>query len=86
VPSFSIGQGTLYEDHDAAWGVAQEEDYNQHRYHQPADEYKPEMDFRGNAKMARFGFILGWEASAAKQTVGWQPGDEFEAARKKSEQ
>jgi Zn-dependent M28 family amino/carboxypeptidase len=86
IPSFSIDQGTLFEGHDQAWGVAQEEDYNQHRYHQPSDEYRPEMDFRGNAKMARFGFLLGWEASAAKQTVEWQPGDEFEAARKKSEQ
>jgi Zn-dependent M28 family amino/carboxypeptidase len=86
VPSFSIGQGTLFEGHDAAWGVAQEEDYNEHRYHQPADEYKPEMDFRGDAKMARFGFLLGWEASTLPHTIGWQPGDEFEAARKKSEQ
>ena len=85
IPSFSIGQGTLFEGHDAAWGVAQQEDYNAHRYHQPADEYKSTMDFRGNAKMARFGLILGWEASSAAKTVGWQPGDEFEAARKKSE-
>jgi len=86
IPSFSIGQGTLFEGHDAAWGVAQAEDYTAHRYHQPADEYKPEMDFRGNAKMAQFGFILGWEASSLPKTVGWQAGDEFEAARKKSAQ
>jgi Zn-dependent M28 family amino/carboxypeptidase len=85
VPAFSIGQGTLFEGHDAAWGVAQAEDYTAHHYHQPSDEYKPSMDFRGNARMAQFGFILGWEASAQPHTVGWQPGDEFEAARKKSE-
>jgi Zn-dependent M28 family amino/carboxypeptidase len=85
VPAFSVGQGTLFEGHDAAWGVAQEEDYTAHRYHQPSDEYKPSMDFRGNAKMAQFGFLLGWEASSQPHTVGWQPEDEFEAARKKSE-
>ncbi len=84
VPSFSIGQGTLFAGHDAAWGEAQAKDYVAHRYHQPADEYKPEMDFRGNAKMAQFGFILGWEASESSRPIGWQPGDEFEAARKKS--
>jgi Zn-dependent M28 family amino/carboxypeptidase len=84
VPSFSIGQGTLFEGHDAAWGVAQEEDYVAHHYHQPSDEYSPKMDFRGDAKMARFGFILGWEASSLPQTIGWQAGDEFEAARKQS--
>ena len=85
VPAFSIGQGTFFEGHDAAWGVAQSEDYTAHHYHQPSDEYKPSMDFRGNARMAQFGFILGWEASTQPHTVGWQPGDEFETARKKSE-
>ena len=84
VPAFSIGAGTLFVGHDAAWGEAQAKDYTAHRYHQPSDEYKPEMDFRGNAKMAQFGMILGWEASEMGKPIGWQPGDEFEAARKKS--
>jgi hypothetical protein len=42
------------------------------------------MDFRGNAKLARFGFILGWQASSLPSAVQWLPGDEFEAARKSS--
>jgi Zn-dependent M28 family amino/carboxypeptidase len=85
VPAFSIGQGTLFEGHDAAWGKAQAEDFVAHHYHQPSDEYHPNMDFRGDAKMARFGLILGWEASSLPETVGWQKGDEFEAARSKSQ-
>jgi Zn-dependent M28 family amino/carboxypeptidase len=85
VPSFSVGQGTHFEGHDAAWGVAQMEDFTAHHYHQPSDEYKDAMDFRGDAKMARFGLILGWEASSLQRSVEWQKGDEFEAARKKSE-
>ncbi|HEX3471300.1 MAG TPA: M28 family peptidase [Silvibacterium sp.] len=85
VPAFSIGQGTLFEGHDAAWGKAQAEDFVAHHYHQPSDEYHPGMDFRGDAKMARFGLILGWEASSLPETVGWQKGDEFEAARRKSQ-
>ena len=84
IPAFSIGQGTLFEGHDEAWGVAQAKDYNEHRYHQPWDLYKPEMDFRGNAKMAQFGFILGWETMNVKGGIGWQRGDEFAAARQKS--
>ena len=83
VPAFSIGQGTTFQDHTPEWGKEQMEDYVAHRYHQPSDEYNASMDFRGNARMAQFGFILGWEASSLPQTVGWQPGDEFEAARKK---
>jgi len=85
VPGFSIGEGLKYKGHDAAWGEAQAQDYVDHRYHQPSDEYRPEWDFTGLAKMARFGFLLGWQADMMPELQGWQPGDEFEAARKKSE-
>jgi hypothetical protein len=42
------------------------------------------MDFSSNAALARFGFALGWQELLAPDTVSWQAGDEFEAARKKS--
>jgi Zn-dependent M28 family amino/carboxypeptidase len=84
VPAFSIGEGTLYKGHDAAWGLAKEDDYTAHRYHNFSDNYMPEMDFTGNAKLARFGLELGWAAIAAPSTVGWRSGDEFDAARKAS--
>ncbi|TCK72645.1 M28 family peptidase [Acidipila rosea] len=85
IPSFSIGQGTLFEGHTPEWGTEQQKDFNAHHYHQPSDEYHPSMDFRGDAKMAQFGFLLGWEASAMPHSVEWKSGDEFEAARQKSE-
>ncbi|HEY0797062.1 MAG TPA: M28 family peptidase, partial [Acidisarcina sp.] len=84
VPAFSVEQGTMFEGHDEAWGKAQEEDYNTNRYHHPSDEYRPDMDFRGNARVAQLGFLLGWQASAQQGLIGWQPGDEFEAARRTS--
>jgi Zn-dependent M28 family amino/carboxypeptidase len=82
VPAFSVDQGELYEGHDEAWGHAQSEDFVAHHYHQPSDEYRADWDFRGNAKMARFGFVLGWLAAEQAKPVEWLPGDEFEAARK----
>jgi len=85
IPAFSIGQGTTFEGHDPEWGKQQMEDFVAHRYHQPSDEYRPDMDFRGDAKMAQFGFILGWEAMSLPKEIGWQPGDEFEAARRKGQ-
>jgi Zn-dependent M28 family amino/carboxypeptidase len=85
IPAFSVDQGELFEGHDEAWGRAQNEDYVAHHYHQPSDEYQPSWDFRGNAKLAQFGFVLGWLASEQPKAIQWQPGDEFEAARKKSE-
>ena len=84
IPSFSINEGTKYKGHDAAWGMQQAEEYTSKHYHQPSDEYHPTMDFTGDAAMARFGFVLGWEAASQTKLVGWQKGDEFEAVRMKS--
>ena len=84
VPAFSIGEGTLFEGHDDAWGEAQMKDYTAHHYHQPSDEYHEDMDFRGDARMAQFGVMLGWQASAGAATE-WKSGDEFEQARRKKE-
>jgi Zn-dependent M28 family amino/carboxypeptidase len=85
IPAFSVDQGEQFEGHDEAWGHTQYEDYVAHYYHQPSDEYRADWDFNGNAKLARFGFVLGWLASEQAKSVEWKPGDEFEAARKKSE-
>ncbi|MGB2602623.1 MAG: M28 family peptidase [Candidatus Sulfotelmatobacter sp.] len=85
IPSFSINEGMKFKGHDEAWGVAQNKEYIEQRYHQPSDEYHPEMNFVGDAAMARFGFALGWEAASLSRLIGWQKGDEFEAARVKSQ-
>jgi Zn-dependent M28 family amino/carboxypeptidase len=85
IPAFSVDEGELFEGHDEAWGNAQFKDYVAHHYHQPSDEYRADWDFRGNAKLAQFGFVLGWLASEQPKSVEWQPGDEFEAPRKATE-
>jgi Zn-dependent M28 family amino/carboxypeptidase len=85
VPAFSVNEGTKYKGHDATWGLQQAQEYTDKHYHQPSDEYHPEMDFTGDAAMARFGFALGWQAANQPKLVQWQKGDEFEPARLKSE-
>jgi Zn-dependent M28 family amino/carboxypeptidase len=82
VPAFSVNEGALFKGHDLAWGEEQQRDYVAHRYHQPTDEYRADMDFTGDAKMAKFGLALGWEAANQADLAGWQAGDEFEKARK----
>ena len=86
IPSFSINEGTKFKGHSDAWGLEQLNEYTEKHYHQPSDEYHPEMDFVGDSAMARFGFALGWAAASAPKLVEWQKGDEFEAARTKSQQ
>jgi Zn-dependent M28 family amino/carboxypeptidase len=86
IPSFSVDTGDLYEGHDAAWGHKQLMDFEEHDYHNFSDNYHAEWDFRGNAKLIRFGMELGWEAVSAPAAIQWNMGDEFEAARKASSQ
>jgi Zn-dependent M28 family amino/carboxypeptidase len=83
IPAFSINEGMKYRDHDTAWGQAQAKDYVENRYHQPTDEYKPDMDFQGDALMAEFGYALGQKAASAPSAPVWLPGDEFEMAQKR---
>jgi Zn-dependent M28 family amino/carboxypeptidase len=86
IPSFSINEGMKFKGHSESWGLEQDHDYVEKHYHQPSDEYHPEMDFVGDSAMARFGFALGWEAASLPKLIGWQRGDEFEATRVKSQQ
>jgi hypothetical protein len=83
VPAFSIEEGDLFAGHPEDWGKQQKAEYDAHRYHRPTDEYRADMDFRSDARLAQFGFLLGWQALSLAP-VTWKPGDEFEAARKKS--
>jgi len=85
IPAFSIDAGTLYKGHDHAWGIAQEKDFNEHRYHNFSDNFDPNWDFHGDANLVRFGMDLGWHVIHLPHTVEWNAGDEFEAARKRSE-
>ena len=84
VPAFSIDEGAKYQGHTREWGLDQAKEFVAKRYHQPSDEYYPEMDFRGDAVMARFGVALGWLAADQPTLIGWKPGDEFAKARTKA--
>jgi len=81
VPAFSINTGVKFAGHSIEWGKALHEEYTAKRYHRPADEFSPTMDFTSDAAVAEFGFALGWQAMLAKGTVNWLPGDEFETTR-----
>jgi Zn-dependent M28 family amino/carboxypeptidase len=82
IPAFSIGEGMKYKGHPREWGEQKFEEYRDKNYHQPSDEFRPEMDFSGDAKMGVFGLQLGLQAANAAKMPQWKPGDEFEAARK----
>ena len=84
IPAFSMDAGRLYEGHDREWGARRTDEFLDHDYHNFSDNYHPDWDFAGNAKLLRFGMDLGWQALNSKQPINWNKGDEFEAARKAS--
>jgi len=84
VPSFSINEGSSTRP-PSRMGHRASQRFTEHRYHQPSDEYSPDMDFTATRVIARFGFVLGSKAAWLPTLAGWVPGDEFEPARKKSQ-
>ncbi len=85
VPAFSVNLGRKFKGRTVEWGEQQAKEYNEKHYHQPSDEFDPQADYIADQKIGQFGFALGWRAASLPSMVTWQPGDEFEAARKQSQ-
>ena len=66
------------------WGKKASEDYREHRYHQPSDNFDPNWDWSEGQQIGQLGFWLGWDAANAATMPNWVPGDEFRAVRDKS--
>src|SRR5262245_38111710 len=84
VPAVDFNSGVKFVGHSDKWGEEQFQDYNQHRYHQPSDEYSPNWNFGGMVQQARLAFWIGLRVANATETPQWNRGDEFERARLKS--
>lgn len=84
VPAINFEPGSHFVGHSANWGEEQFRDYNEHRYHQPSDEYGPNWDFSGMVQQARLAFWVGVRVANAAETPQWNKGDEFERARLQS--
>ncbi len=84
IPAVSLNPGSKFVGHSESWSQEQFADYNQHRYHQPSDEYSPTWDFAGLTQQARLAFWIGLRVANATEAPQWNKGDEFERARLKS--
>ena len=84
VPAVSFNSGSKFVGHSESWAAEQFADYNQHRYHQPADEYSANWDFTGKVQQTKLAFLIGLRVANATETPQWNKGDEFERARLKS--
>ncbi len=84
MPAIHPEGGIEYIGKPANWGKEQAEDYEHHRYHQPSDEFNPKWTYDGMIEDAQLGFYTGLIVANTPQIPTWNPGDEFEATRKKS--
>ena len=67
-----------------AAGHAAAEDYTQHRYHKPQDEYNPAWDWSGAVQDLTVYYRLGRELADGTSWPNWYRTSEFRAIRDKS--
>ncbi|MEM9292724.1 MAG: M28 family peptidase [Acidobacteriota bacterium] len=81
VPALYMAQGTEFLDPNGPTAEALGE-WNRTHYHQPSDEFDITWNLEGAAENAQLGFFVGLTVSNTDTLPAWNPGDEFEAARK----
>ncbi|MFM5954763.1 MAG: M28 family metallopeptidase [Novosphingobium sp.] len=84
VPMFAVGRGSDWVKGGKAAGQAAAEDYVQHRYHQPSDQFDPTWDWSGAVQEVSLYYRLGRMLAMTTDWPNWHKGDEFRAIRDKS--
>ena len=59
------------------WAAEQENEYLTRRYHKPADNYYPEMNFDGIVEDARLVLDVAYSVANSDIKPAWKPGSEF---------
>ncbi len=84
VPAIHPEPGIDFVGRPPGWGKEQAQEYELHRYHQPSDQFDPKWTYDGMIEDAQLGFYTGLVVANTPQLPTWNPGDEFEAVRKKA--
>jgi Zn-dependent M28 family amino/carboxypeptidase len=84
IPAFSIEEGQDLLGKPPETGAKLFAEWNEKRYHQPADQYHDDWDVSGMVEYARFGLVIATEVANLPNMPTWRAGDEFLPARQKS--
>jgi Zn-dependent M28 family amino/carboxypeptidase len=84
IPALYIENGSDSNEHGEKWGEEQKKDYNDNRYHAPADEYSPSWDLSGTIEDMQLLFEVGLKLANESTFPGWKAGSEFKDVREKS--
>jgi len=77
VPSLFARGNCDNREYGKEWAAGQENLYLTERYHKPADNYYPEMNFEGIEEDAKAIFEVAWKIVTSDMRPGWKPGSEF---------
>lgn len=78
VPALSIKPGVDFVGQPKGWGEEQENVYNQQRYHQPGDEYRPTFRYAGLAQQVRVTVRAARAIANDPALPRWLPASEFQ--------
>lgn len=84
VPALYFDAGTDYIGRPAGWGKQQMEAWEAKNYHQPSDEFDASWNYEGMVEDAQLGFYTALAVAESSVAPAWNPGDEFEATRRKA--
>jgi Zn-dependent M28 family amino/carboxypeptidase len=82
VPGVYLHSGIHVRGKPEGWGKEQLEQWVEHIYHQPSDEYREDWDLAGAVEDVQLLFYVGLRAAQQTPLPAWNAGDEFEAARR----
>lgn len=82
VPSVSFGAGVDVVGKGKAFGQKAEDDFNQNRYHRPADQYNATWNLDGAIEDIEMLFQVGKRLASESTFPKWKAGSEFKKLRK----
>jgi Zn-dependent M28 family amino/carboxypeptidase len=77
----SMHPGVDFVDKPAEWAKQMKEDWENHIYHSPQDQVRPEWDLSGAVEDAQLLLAVGYRVANAAKLPAWTPGNEFKAKR-----
>ncbi|MGH9441925.1 MAG: M28 family peptidase, partial [Thermoanaerobaculia bacterium] len=84
IPAINVEHGWLFAGHDAAYGEKLFNDFNDHHYHQPSDEFDPHWDLSGAVQEGELVLRLVEAVSNAAQMPKLLAGESFSGAMAKA--
>jgi Zn-dependent M28 family amino/carboxypeptidase len=81
VPALDPDGGMEFVGKPAGYGQKMRDEWNEQRYHKPADVVMPEWDMTGTREDLKVFFTIGYRVAQADKMPEWKAGNEFKAKR-----